>query len=157
MSILSRIQVAWKALFNQSTALVLTRQQLTGTWHQLKEEPSGPVLKYVHTCIQCSTEHQHPLTESAHKEIRKCKSCGRQYSLMHQTISVDADGKCDPAEYALRLAHLPNKLVKRVAPQRTMQAVGDEPVKVVWSGKPDGALQRAYDSGDPGNIPGNMF
>jgi hypothetical protein len=127
------------ARVSPTTALVLTPAPPCGLWERHVNEDDA-LLGWKFTCT-CGWSCNRPANELERNKVHECPQCHVRFNL-NQSLVLNGST---------------TKLVKREKPQRTMQAVGDEPVKVVWSGKPDGALQKAYESGDPGNIPGSLF
>jgi hypothetical protein len=125
-----------------TTALVLTPAPPCGLWERHVNEDDA-LLGWKFICT-CGWSCNRPANELERNKVHKCPQCRGSFNLSQSLV----------------LNGSTTKIIKSdKTPTRTMQAVGDEACSAIykWSGRPDGALQKAYDSGDPGNIPGSLF
>lgn len=128
-----------------STALVPVHVS-NGSWQQVRAAGSDIVRLYRYTC-KCLQWQELTPAEAKYQRERKCGGCGLRYNLLRD-LALATDSTI--AEYEYALATLPvHALAVQQQQGPKFVPVGDEPVRVEWSGPRDDRRTAAFERGDP--------
>ena len=105
MSILEKI-LGYLKLQRTSTALTVVQPQLSGRWTRVVTD-NDIVLGFNHRCV-CGETKKYLHNEAATDTVHTCQ-CGRYFNLKKSLLLTGAD----------------TQIVKREAPARTMQVIGE--------------------------------
>jgi len=131
-------------------ALVLVPQPANhyGTWLQIVQGPN----RGGYMCSCCGTDTEFSASEAQRSENRSCGCCKGPLNLLRSVDAIASDGnlKRDLTARLSNLAIKPYAQPQQQGPRHI--PVGEENVRVAWGGPRDDSREKAFNSGDPGDM-----
>jgi len=116
-----------------SEALVTAPNLARGLWERHINQDDA-LLGWKYNCA-CGWSCKRPSNELERNKVHECPNCHVRFNL-NQSLVLNGSR---------------TEIIKSdKTPTRTMQAVGDEPVKDTWSGMQVRGRDKSYETGDPG-------
>lgn len=122
-----------------------------GTWLQVRERGSEIVRSFHYRCL-CGQEYLYGADEAHVTKTHTCECCRREFNLLRSVDALTPDGNFK-SDLATRLSNLAIKPFASAQQPRAPFLPVDWPIeRVEWSGKKDSARERAFQTGDPGDM-----